>query len=237
MVEDSLLEELKLADQRAIRTIDSLTDAEWAQMSMLPGWTRSHVVAHLALNAEAFAGALDGVQDGVERPVYASAHDRERAIEVLAAAEPTEIRDRYFTATSRLRHTFGALTRTQWERSVSRVPGGPIWPVEILPVLRQREVEIHHADLGCAYTAADWPEKFTVGLLELAAENHRDSPRTPPLAIVATDLQRSWSLGAESPVVSGTAATLAWWLIGRGAGEGLDSGSDPRPTLGPWTRG
>ena len=46
------------ATQRLVRTVDSLDDEELATPSGLPDWTRAHVVAHLALNAEGLAGVL-----------------------------------------------------------------------------------------------------------------------------------------------------------------------------------
>lgn len=49
----ALLELLTAADHRLVRTVDSLPVGAYAVPSGLPGWTRGHVVAHLALNAEA----------------------------------------------------------------------------------------------------------------------------------------------------------------------------------------
>lgn len=234
MVDDSTLEALRHSDQRAIRTVDSLTDEQWSEPSGLPGWSRAHVVAHLALNAEGFARALDAIQDGESRAIYDSNDARTAEIEQLATAGPSEIRDRYYAATTRLRHTFGSLTEEQWTHSVHRVPDAPAWPVEVLPRFRRREVEVHHADLGTAYTAHDWPADFTADLLDLLTGNHAKSDQTADFAISATDTDRTWAIGSDSPVVSGTASALAWWLIGRSAGEGLTSDSGPLPAIGPW---
>lgn len=229
-----MLEALRQSDQRAIRTVDSLSGADWSAPSLLPGWTRAHVVAHLALNAEGFDRALDALQESGFLAVYDSNAARDEAIEDLAAQDPAEIRDRYFGATTRLRHTFGSLTADQWEATVSRLPEGPQWPVPTLPTFRRREVEIHHADLGAAYGSADWPEDFVVGLLDLVAPNHERSDESDPFTARATDLDRTWDLGAGSPVVSGTAAALAWWLVGRGTGAGLSTDPGPLPAIGPW---
>lgn len=236
MVDDSVLEALRLSDQRAIRTVDSLSDEQWGEPSVLPGWTRGHVVAHLALNAEGFNRALDGIQDGKSQAIYDSDGSRDTAIEELATADPAAIRDRYFAATTRLRHTFGALTSDQWEERVTRVPDAPEWPVATLPTFRRREVEIHHADLACSYSAADWPLDFTIGLLDLVVPNHRASDQSPAFTILATDLNQTWSVGADSPVISGPANALAWWLVGRGDGQGLSSDRGALPALGPWVR-
>ena len=52
------------ATQRLVRTVDGLDDEALGAPSGLPDWTRGHVVAHLALNAEALAGVLEGVIEG-----------------------------------------------------------------------------------------------------------------------------------------------------------------------------
>ena len=54
------------ASNRVIRTVDGLDGDDWSAPSLLPGWTRAHVVAHLALNAEAMSRALHGFEhDGL----------------------------------------------------------------------------------------------------------------------------------------------------------------------------
>ena len=40
--------------------------------------------------------------------------------------------------------------------------------------MRQREVEIHHADLGLAYTHADWPPAFSIRLIDSMALRELD---------------------------------------------------------------
>ena len=224
-----MLEALQHSDQRTIRTVDSLADEQWHEPSVLPGWNRSHVVAHLALNAEGFARALDGVQDGAPQSTYDSVEAREADIEELAAADPAEIRDRYFAATARLRHGFGALTEEQWAGSVTRFPDTPPVPIASIPGMRRYEVEVHHADLAAGYGAEDWPAEFTESVLDRARD---EAGASGGFAVRATDLGRSWELGADSPVVSGAASALAWWLLGRGEGQELTSDHGPLPQRG-----
>ena len=76
------------ADQALVRTVDALTDADHAGPSLLPGWTRGHLVAHLALNAEALGGVLHGAHLGQPQPMYASPEARDSDIADLAAAGP-----------------------------------------------------------------------------------------------------------------------------------------------------
>ena len=65
---DDLLE----ATHRLVRTVDELDEEALAAPTDLPGWSRAHVIAHLALNAEGLGGVLDGLASGEMRPMYAS---------------------------------------------------------------------------------------------------------------------------------------------------------------------
>lgn len=230
------LESLHHSDQRLLRTVDSQSPDDWREPSLLPGWTRAHVVAHLALNAEGFAGALEGLAAGEQVAIYPSQEARTAGIHELAQTGTSEIRERLFAATQRLRDVFERLTAEQWEGNVNRLPEGPVWPAADLVEARQREVEIHHADLGLAYTHESWPTAFATTLLDSSTATHDLSPDSPVFAVTATDLGRTWSVGADTPVVSGTASALGWWLIGRGEGEGLEADPGPLPPLGPWQR-
>jgi maleylpyruvate isomerase len=60
------------ATQRLVRTVDGLDDEALAAPSGLPEWTRGHVVAHLALNAEGMARVLDSRAEGEPTTMYTS---------------------------------------------------------------------------------------------------------------------------------------------------------------------
>jgi maleylpyruvate isomerase len=229
------IEALRHSDQRAVRSVDSLADAQWAESSLLPGWTRAHVVAHLALNAEAFSGALLGLMDGEPVPLYPSEAVRDADIDALATAVISEIRSRFFAGSQHFRNIAADVTAEQWGATVARLPQGPHWPASTLIATRRREVEIHHADLGVAYTHRSWPTDFCAELLDRVTADHSASGASPGFSVRATDKNRTWSAGAPEPVVEGFAADLGWWLVGRGHGEGLSCESG-LPDLGPWRR-
>ena len=119
-----------------------------------------------------------------------------------------------------------------------RTPGGQSISLRSVPLMRLREVEIHHADLGTGYTADDWPTDFRIVLLDSMTKR----PYPAPFDVRPTDLDRTWRYGADGadggdggvPVVTGTSAALGWWLTGRGAGEGLTSDSNDLPEVETW---
>ena len=226
---------LDVSSQALTRTVDALTPEELAEPSLLPGWSRAHVVAHVALNGFALAGVLDGLVHDQRVAMYESDEQRAEQIEELAHDEPSELRERHLAATTAFDDAVGAMQEEHWaDGHIDRLPGVPGWPAVTVVPTRRREVEIHHADLGASYTRADWPDDFVAELLDTVVVDHIDSG---PFQVRATDLGRDWSVGGDGgPIVMGTGADLGWWLTGRGQGEGLSCDAGELPRLGPWRR-
>ena len=223
---------LATADQALVRTVDGLGEAAYAEPSLLPGWSRGHVVAHLALNAESLAGVLHGAHVGQPQPMYASPEGRDSDIADLVTVPPSELRERLLAATVLFTEAMAAMQRADWDGRFERTPGGPDFALANVPLMRVREVEIHHADLDAGHSAADWPEGFRVVLLESMTKR----PYPAPFSVRPTDLDRTWRYGegAGGPVVSGTSAALGWWLTGRGTGDGLTSDTGELPEVESW---
>ena len=224
------------ADQALVRTVDGLAEEAYAGPSLLPGWTRAHVVAHLTLNAEGLAGVLHGAHVGEPRTMYASQEARDRDIAELAAVAPAELRERFLASVGVFGEALAAMHEADWEGRFERTPGGQDLALVTVPLMRVREVEIHHVDLAAGYDAADWSESFRILLLESMTRR----PYPAPFSVRPTDLDRTWRYGqdggsvAAGPVVSGTSAALGWWLTGRGTGEELTSDTNELPEVEAW---
>jgi maleylpyruvate isomerase len=225
-------DQIARADQALVRTVDGFDDADYAGPSLLPDWTRGHVVAHLALNAEGLAGVLHGAHLGQPQAMYASPEARDSDIADLAAAGPAELRERFLASTTQFGDALEAMHEDDWAGRFERTPGGPSFALGNVPLMRVREVEIHHADLGAGYSPADWPEDFRVLLLESMTKR----PYPAPFSVRPTDLDRSWHYGedGDGPVVSGASYALGWWLTGRGSGEGLTTDAGSLPEVESW---
>lgn len=229
-----LLEQLVSADRRLVRTVDALPDEAYAEPSALPGWTRGHVVAHLALNSEALTAVLLGVAQGDVPPMYASQERRDADIDELASAAPEELRARLLGGTTSLVDAIGLVPDDRLDAVVERTRGSDrTFPVRAVTGMRLREVEIHHADLAAGYTRGDWPLDFAAFLVGSLLDQPGEET---PFAVAPTDLDRTWQAGAHSagPVVTGTTADLGWWLTGRGAGDGLTSSDGTLPRMETW---
>jgi maleylpyruvate isomerase len=224
------LDLLPSASQRLVRSVDALTTDEWHGPSGLPRWSRAHLAAHLALNAEGLAGALGGVVAGEQVPMYRSDEARDHDIDALAADEPAELRGRLLGSVTALAAAIAAVPTQAWGATLERTPGGRAFAAAAVPSMRLREIEIHHADLAASYSWTDWGDDFAALLLDTLAGHSEDEPG---LVAVATDLDRSWTIGDGGPAVTGPAAALGWWLTGRGDGEGLTSEGE-LPRIGAW---
>lgn len=223
------------ASSRAFtRTVDALTEDDLAAPSLLPGWTRAHVVAHVALNGSSLAAVINGLVHGHPVPMYESDAQRDADIEQLSAAEASVLRERHLVATTEFSDAVGLMGETHWSGHIDRLPGGPAWPMVTVVPTRRRELEIHHVDLRTSYIRENWSEDFLVELLDTVTVDHASSG---PFRVRASDVGRSWSVGgAGGPLVMGSGADLGWWLTGRGEGVGLSCDADELPPLGPWRR-
>jgi len=231
MADPELLALLETGTRRLVRTVDAMSDEQWAAPSLLPDWSRGHVVAHLALNAEAMSGALEGVHEGRPVPMYPSDEARDAAIDALSTEAPSVVRDRFLGSSTVVYEWIAELADNLLNVPIERVPGGRTMLAGDLADARVREVEVHHADLGLDHTTADWPPAFVVVLLDARRALHTG---TTGFTAHAVDLDRSWTFGTGGPTVSGPGAALAWWAAGRGSGEGLTSDDGQLPRIEAW---
>src|SRR5690242_1563651 len=79
-----LIDEVDRATERLLTTVGELDDDQLAAPSLLPGWSRGHVVTHIARNADGLLNLLIWARTGKMLPQYASAQQRSVDIEVGA---------------------------------------------------------------------------------------------------------------------------------------------------------
>ncbi|MFF7728042.1 maleylpyruvate isomerase family mycothiol-dependent enzyme [Streptomyces sp. NPDC008001] len=215
------------ATDRFLSAAGKLGDAAVAGPSRLPGWTRGHVLAHVARNADALVNVLAG------RPMYESADSRDGDIARDAgrplAVHLADLRD----SAARLRAR--AAVPADWTRTVV-MRNGVTDRAARVPFRRWIELELHLVDLDAGYELEDLPEEFTGREIDFLADRWSDRPGIPAVTLVADD-GRSWRTGGTegAPVtVTGSPAALLGWLAGRGdKGATLDTGGAPLPALPP----
>jgi maleylpyruvate isomerase len=225
------LDETVVATARYLEALTELDDEALREPSLLPGWTRAHVVAHLARNADALATVLHGAQAGEPRAMYQSQEQRNSDIEATAAWEAERLRADAVASAGRWLQAANELHASNLEAPGSSRPDSEQWPVRRVGAMRRTEVEVHHADLGIGYTAADWPADFVAHLLKRRQRELEGTGQAMTLELSDRD---PVTIGTGGPTVSGSAADVVWWLLGRGAGEGLACSEGQLPDMGRW---
>lgn len=133
--------------------------------SQLPGWTRKHLVGHVAANADALGNLISWAETGVEKRMYASPEQRNADIEEAATRPVEELRAWYLRGADELDEAMDRLTPEQWEHEVITAQLVTRKASDV-PWMRAREVFIHAVDLGVGITFADLPDDFLLALAD-----------------------------------------------------------------------
>jgi len=216
------LDWMRDGEARVLGFVAHLDDDALAAPSRLPGWDRAHVVGHLARNADALQNLVTWARTGIETPMYASVEQRADGIEEAAAQDPDTLRSDVVAASERLLTALDALGDETWDAQIRTARGRPITAAEI-PWMRVRENWVHAVDLGTGATLADMPAGAVDRLVDEVAGGLAGRDDCPAVTLTATDRDpgRHWTIGPEGDgtEVSGTAAELLAWLIGREPGD------------------
>jgi maleylpyruvate isomerase len=160
-----LSDQIDDATQRLLGTARVIAEPDLRAPSLLPGWTRAHVLAHLARSADAMRNLLIGARSGQDRTAYASGQARAADIEHGAAQEAKELMADLAGSAMAFRAITRQLPGDAWQSPVRILDSAP-FPAAQLLTRRLVEVELHHCDLGTGYGPADWPASFAA--MELA---------------------------------------------------------------------
>lgn len=202
--------------------------------SALPGWTRAHVLTHVARNADAMINLLTWARTGVPTPAYTSDEQRDADIRAGAARTPDEIREDVVDSSDRLAQAVRAMPERAWSARVTNRQGTRI-PATDIPWGRAREMWIHAVDLDVGASFQDLPGPMLTELITDVVGSLGSRPGCPTLRLVASDQKHTWVLG-EGPDpddVRGPAAGLAAWLVGRSKGRDLRTVDGARPPAPP----
>jgi maleylpyruvate isomerase len=203
-----------------LAALDRVPDDGFAAPSGLPEWTRAHVTAHVARNAEALGRLLTWAATGVETLMYADRAQRAAEIEATAKASPADLRADVVRTAEALDAAVAGLPDAAWRAEVRSALGRAI-PAADVPWMRVREVWLHALDLDTGARVTDLPAGVVDTLLDDVTGTIASREDAPPLLLVATDRDRTWQVGAEGTRVSGPAAELIAWLTGRSDGAAL----------------
>ena len=84
MREQQTMDEIEVSTDLFLASVDALRESQVREPTLLPDWTRGHLITHVARAAESLCRLLDWARTGVEQQQYASADARARDIEAGA---------------------------------------------------------------------------------------------------------------------------------------------------------
>lgn len=234
----ALLAELHKAADAAASTAAKFTQYDVKAPSGLPGWTRGHVLAHLAGISNAMARQLEYAARAETVDLYDGGQDgRTKAIEMAAGHSADEHRADLNAGLDRALTAFDALgAASSWQTPIA-FRGGVVFDGGLA---LWRELVIHTADLGAGLGPETWSRPFCEHLFDFleARVPVGDKLVLQPLGLPRVTLGG----GGRSIVISGMITDIAAWLAGRepslgslratAAADGVDL-----PDLLPWPAG
>jgi maleylpyruvate isomerase len=216
-----MFSEIDAATDRLLADCTALTDRQAAEPSLLPQWSRGHVLNHLALQAPALERLLDWARTGVETPQYPDRRERDRAIEDGAARPAAALVEAVGAAAARLRGVMAAMPQDAWQAAIRPITG-EVCTAERVRLIRLRELEVHHVDLDLGYGFHDIPAPALDLILADVAGTLARRADMPRLLLRDPDGRTIHRFGPGGP--DGSAATVTVtasradalaWLSGR----------------------
>jgi maleylpyruvate isomerase len=220
----AVIQEVRSAVARLNGVLAALDEAAVRAPSGLPGWSRGHVMTHLANFSqamtrqvdEALAGRLIDMYDG-GRPA------RDVAIEAGAGQSAEDLKRQVSEATTDLVRAWDEVGPDDWARPVRHRES----TLRDTVYAGWRELEVHTVDLALDPTSDDWSPEFCLHLLDFLR------PRTPDnTRLVLRAGETPWENGTGEPrVLTGKLTDLTAWLAGRTPQSPIDG---DLPDLKPW---
>lgn len=225
---DDVLRHVADAQQRLEAVVAGLSDADVRAPSTLDGWSRGHVLSHLARNADSQAAMLEGAARG-EIVVQYPGGDAQRDGDIERGAGRSV--DELATDLAEGHHHFlgaaAALSGDEWDRPTrSRIGELPAW---VTPWARWREVEVHGADLGLSRSSR--PFRLSSDFVRWFLPPEID--RLPQRVTTAGP-----SMSFDEVELEGEPAEQLLWLMGRAAPTArlVVAGVEvDQATLTPWS--
>lgn len=229
-----LLDNLGAAADTLSGKLAGLSDDDVRAATELPGWTRGHVLAHIAGVSNGMARQVEYALRGETIEIYdGGMGGRTQAIEMAAGHSAAEHRADVDAALQRALTAFDSLSEADWQLPISYrdgvvLDGGlALW----------RELVIHLTDLGLGRGPETWSKDFCLYLIDFLEARVPANTRLKllPLALPAFTVGD----GANAVSISGMITDIAAWLAGRTPTMGslrAEAAADsvPLPTLLPW---
>ena len=207
---DNCVEGSARSHQRLLVMLDGVLELDdpvawFSAPSALVDWSRRHVIAHLARNAESHVHLFAEAEAGREGDQYpGGAAARAAGIESYLALDAAKLVARNRAAIYALEAVWARSSAAAWE-GTGRNTLGVRMKTRDLPMLRWREVEVHTADLDAGVTFRDWdPLYVRYDLPRMTMMQTSRAPmgmsKLPDAALRLPEAERlAWLLGRHVP--------------------------------------
>ena len=188
--------------------------------SICVGWTRAHVLSHIARNADALGNLASWAITGTPVAMYKSPQARDADIASGSTRSAQEIYADLQASAARFASAAPGLAGPPESREVEMRAGRIVLGGQ-LPTLRLMEVVFHHVDLSAGYTFADADPGFVRRAIGNAVDRMTRSGKAPAISLRG-DGGDTWSIGKSGQGVTGSNAAILLWLA-RGDASGISS--------------
>lgn len=205
-----------LGEQYFAEQLAAVGDEALREQSALPGWSRAHVVGHVARNADALVNLVQWARTGVETPMYPDPDARERDIESSATQPAPMLRADVRESTARLAQAWDSLPEQAWDVRVRSALGRDV-PLRETLWMRIREVWVHAVDLRGDRRFDDLPVQLIAALFDDCTDT-LTRRGGPDVLLVPTDVAQTWRIGDDGAPfrsVSAPSHRLLGWAMGR----------------------
>lgn len=233
VVEQSIRDEVTATEREFVTAANSMDEAALREPSLLPGWTRAHVFAHVATLADAFARQAEAAARGAKSPVYDSPDAREAAIEAGARWSLSEVREQLERAFTRIDQAWPT-SQEGWDSPVTYRNE----TVEAVAFGWWRETSIHLVDLDVGRGFDTWSVPLCRHLWSFLTQR---LPGDEAFVLWSTDQDVRAEVGGGSygaVQIAGRLVDITAWLAGRVPTQQPAAHRDGRvtvlPELNPW---
>jgi maleylpyruvate isomerase len=203
---DEWLEHAKAAHAALLGDVAGLDDDQARGASLLPHWSRGHVLTHLARNADSNTGIFRAAAAGDVVAQYpGGVEQRTNDIEAGCNRPAAELVADLVEAIGRLEAAWDTTPDEVWATGQGgSMARGPVSLQEWV-FSRWRETEVHHSDLGIGFSWVNWSapyvaEELRRATVTYAAQQPAGQGELPAGALALVPSERlAWLMGRHWP--------------------------------------
>lgn len=209
-----------------VQHLARISDDDLAGASLLPDWSRKHLVAHVGYNAAALCNLMTWASTGLPTPMYSSPAQRNKEIDEGSTLGAQALRNLVDHTAARLDEAWRNLPTEKWEAQVKTIQGRTV-PATETAWMRTREVWLHAIDLGAGGSFADLPEAVLVDLFGdiIGAWKRKGSGADLRLITPAGSTDVDPDFTGDRIEVRGTLSAVVGWMAGRTV-DGVQSSTE-----------